>query len=100
MTHWLIICVAAVLAVSGYIFILTALSRQLKLQADINSKLHASDKFEPLFWSLGTWKKFRDLERLHFPGGGKLRKVRKLQVLGIALVLSGLLLGIRAIGGH
>lgn len=100
MTHIVLLSAAAILIMAGYIFIFTGLSRQFQLPQDINDKLPISNKFEPLFWTFGTWKKFRQLEREQWPGSGRLRGITRLSIIGSALVLSGLLLGIHELGKH
>lgn len=97
MIHFALISLAAALIVSGYICILRALSQQFELQQDINTKLTATDRFVPFFWSWWTWKRFSKLENEYFPGSNRGQTVRKISAIGVALALSGLLLGMYAL---
>src|SRR5215469_6503360 len=95
--HWVIGIAAAVLIISGYTFFFTGLSRQLQLQHDLNLKLPASQKFEPLFWTFGRWQEFRKLEAVHLPGSNRLRNIQMLSLSGLLQVLFGILLGVRTL---
>ena len=97
LVHLGLISLAGALIVFGYLCIFRALSQQFELQQDINTKLPATDKFVPFFWSWWTWKRLRKLENEYFPGSNRARTVRKISAIGVALSLSGLLLGMYAL---
>ena len=99
MTHWIRLGISVALIISGYSIFFKGLSQQFQIQDEINAKLPHAEKFEPLFWWLGTWQKFRRLEAEHLPGSQRLKKVRLLCVGGLVQVLLGILLGAKTLIG-
>jgi hypothetical protein len=90
--HLVGIIVAIFVLIAGYGLIFKALSEQFELQHEINAGLPASAKFEPVFWSFGTWARFRELQRELLPGNTRFEKCRTFTAVGIVLLLSGLLI--------
>jgi hypothetical protein len=90
--HLATIVVAAFLVVAGYVLIFRSVNEHFQLQHEINAKLPADRKFEPLFWSLGTQRRFRHLQEEVLPGSPRLKKSRWLGAIGLVLVISGILI--------
>jgi hypothetical protein len=64
--HWIALLAAALLVISGYAVTFVALNQRLPLQEQINAKLPASRRFEPLFWWLERGSNFASLNRRHY----------------------------------
>lgn len=95
--RWILLSVSLLFVISGYAFLFTGLSRQFQLQSDINDKLPQSQKFEPVFWSFGTWQRFRSLEAKLLPDNARSENIRMISVLGVIQLLLGILLGAKAL---
>jgi hypothetical protein len=67
-----------------------SLSEQFQVQQEINLKLPTDQQFEPSFWSFQTHRKFRELQERLLPGSPRPKRLRKLQVIGFALLSSGI----------
>jgi hypothetical protein len=96
--HLSAIIAAVVLVVAAYACLFKSLSENLELQHEINAKLPPARKFEPLFWSFGTWEKFRELEKEVLPSSQRLKRARRfgwlfLLLFFCAIVFLGIGLG-------
>jgi hypothetical protein len=91
--RWIGVVLAAGLVVSGYVLVFRGLDEHMQLQAEINAKLPQSEKFEPTFWWLGTYLKFRSLREQFLPGDQRWKKSSILSFAGLGLVITGIILG-------
>ena len=91
MLHVAAIAVSAVLLVSGYVFLFKSLNEQFKLQHEINAMLPPGRKFEPVFWTISTRHRFRQLQKEVLPNSPRYRRYRMFGWTGLVLMLSGLI---------
>ena len=85
--HLAAILVAAIVAVSAYVFLFKSLNEIFALQHEINAKLPLGRKFEPLFWSWGTREKLRRLQIELLPESQRLKRSRRFGLLFFLLFL-------------
>ena len=85
--HVVAIVFSAGLYIAGLVCIFIALSQTFELQAEVNAKLPEGKKFEPLFWSLVTRSRLRELQRQVLPDSTP-RKIELFVWSGIILLLS------------
>lgn len=74
--------------------------RLLGLHSEVNEGLPQSDKFEPLFWSLGKRMQLRRLQGGLLPQSPRPSKAIRLGIIGACLFFSGvaiLLFGLRGV---
>jgi len=90
--HIAAIAIAVLCGLGGYIYIFKSIQDQLNMQHDINLKLPPDRQFEPTFWNLGTWGKFRELQAELLPGDPRARRLLRFQVMGFTLLSLGVLL--------
>ena len=91
MAHIAAIAVAAVLLVAGYVCLFKSLSEQYELQHEINAMLPPERKFEPMFWTISTRHRFRQLQKEVLPSSARYRRYRMFGWIGLLLMFSGLI---------
>src|SRR5579864_748978 len=74
--HTLIIVVGVVFFVLGQISFFLATYEHMELQHEINARMPVDEKFEPMFCSFLTRRKFRALQRDVLPNSPRLRRAR------------------------
>jgi hypothetical protein len=98
MVHSAAIAIGVVLLVVGYIFFFKSLNEHFQMQHEINSMLAPARKFEPMFWSLGTWERFRQLQKEVLPDSIRPQRFRRFRLIGFACFMSGMLLLVVSLG--
>jgi hypothetical protein len=94
------IVVGAALMATGIGHFIASSLQWLELQSEVNERLPQSDKFEPLFWSLGKRMQLRRLQRSLLPQSPRPGKAIRFGIIGGCLFFSGaamLLFGLRGI---
>ena len=94
------IVVGAALMATGIGHFIASSLQWLELQSEVNERLPQSDKFEPLFWSLGKRMQLRRLQRSFLPQSPRPGKAIRFGIIGACLFFSGaamLLFGLRGI---
>jgi hypothetical protein len=90
--HLAAILAGSALFLSNYFFVFRSISEYLELQQEINAKLPSDKQFEPLFWSIGTYKTFRRLQQELIPDSPRPNRLWRFLLIGIAVSLSGVAL--------
>jgi hypothetical protein len=86
------IVVGIVVSASGIACVLFANYQYMELQFELNERLPEDQKFEPLFWTLGTRQRFRQLQKKVLPGSTRPKQALGFALLGFCLLFSGGLL--------
>jgi len=79
----------AVLMAAGVGHFIAGSLQLLELQSEVNERLPQSDKFEPLFWSLGKRMQLRRLQRRLLPRSPRPGKAMRFGLIGACLFFSG-----------
>jgi hypothetical protein len=95
MLHLVAIVLSVVLFVAGYSFLFRSLDEHFQMQHEINAKLPPAGKFEPMFWGIGTRKRFRQLQKELLPDSHRLQKFHRFQVTSFALGMLFLVFALR-----
>jgi hypothetical protein len=61
-----------------------------ELQSEINGRLPEGQKFEPLFWWVGTYLRLLALQRQFLPQSSRPRKALGFGIVGLAVLLFGI----------
>jgi hypothetical protein len=89
--HTVSIVIGVVLFVSAQISAFLATYELMELQHEVNERLPADERFEPLFWSFATRRKLRMLQRSVLPNSPRVRRARLFTVIGTALFVLAVL---------
>jgi hypothetical protein len=60
-----------------------------ELQFEVNERLPQGQKFEPLFWTLGTHLRFRELRKQVFPSSPRPKRSLHFAIAGFCLFFPG-----------
>src|ERR1700680_3458984 len=80
--HTLTIVVGVVFFVLGQISFFLATYEHMELQHEGNARMPLDEKFEPLFWSFLTRRKFRALQRNVLPNSPRVRRAKLFTTIG------------------
>jgi hypothetical protein len=92
------IVIGAALMAVGVGHLIASTLQLLELQSEVNERLPQSDKFEPLFWTLGKRMQLRSLQKSLLPQSPRFGKAVQFGVIGACVLFSGaaiLLFGLR-----
>jgi len=79
-----------VIAASGVVCLFLANYQYWELQSEVNERLPEGEKFEPLFWTLGTRLRFRQLYRTVLPQSPRPRLAQRFAIMGFCLFFFGI----------
>lgn len=77
------------LMAAGVICLFLSNYQYWELQFEVNDRLLSDQKFEPLFWTLATRLKFRQLQKRVLPDSPRPRRAWCLAFAGFCLFFSG-----------
>jgi hypothetical protein len=86
--HTILIGVALICLVGSVLCAVAGLYQRQELQFHINDRLPEGQKFDPLFWHYGSWRKFRKLVDQYAPDDPRRKRARQLAVAQVALFLT------------
>lgn len=95
--HIAVIVIAVALCLAGYVYILRSINEQFQIQHEINLRLPPDQQFEPTFWWYGTHERFRQRQRDLRAESLRPRRLRRFQLIGFALLASGMLILLAAL---
>jgi hypothetical protein len=88
--HIIAILLSGALYVSALVCVLSGISQNLELQAEVNAKLPQNEQFKPLSWGFTTWQKFRQLQERVLPNSPRPKKIRRYKIIGAILLFSAI----------
>jgi hypothetical protein len=98
--YTLAIVIGAALMATGVGHLIASTLQLVELQSEVNERLPQSDKFEPLFWTLGRQMQLRNLQKNLLPESPRFGKAVRFGAIGACVFFSGaamLLFGLRGI---
>jgi len=77
------------LMAAGVICLVLSSYQYWELQFEVNERLPQGQKFEPLFWTLGTRRKFRELRKQVLPSSPRPKRSLRFAIAGFCLLFPG-----------
>ena len=87
-----LLIIGVVLMASGIACLFLANYQYWELRFEVNERLPAEQKFEPLFWTPVTHLEFRRLHRSVLPQSPRPRRALRFAIIGFSLFFSGVAL--------
>ena len=89
--HQILLAVAILLFVGAQVCFISTTLQLRELQCEVNERLPENEKFEPMWWHLGTRLEFRKLYRRVLPDSPRPRLILRLTISGFGLFLSSII---------